>query len=310
MSIPEISCVIPAFNEAENIPCLLKELAAEFAQLARSYEVIIIDDGSRDHTAKVVTEALASYPLRLLKLSRNFGKESAITAGLAHAQGKAVIIMDADLQHPVSYIPRFLKLWGNGAKMVYAIRENRDDESFLKRKLSALFYQLMIHGSEIPVTPNALDFRLLDRQVVDALLTLPEQHRFMKGLYNWVGFEGVALPLTPANRNSGNTKFSIRGLIKFAVTGITSFSSLPLRMWTVIGGLVSLISILYALYVALKTFAFGASVPGWATITCAVFFLGGIQLISIGILGEYVGRIFDEVKRRPNYVIDTDSQQA
>lgn len=301
--LPAISCIIPALNESENLLNMIPLLHETLTPLAKSLEIIVVDDGSFDATSATTISLSKQYPAKLIRLSRNFGKEYAITAGLDFAKGDVAILMDADGQHPPSLIQEFLSHWHAGFDMVYAIRNHRKDESFLKRKLTACFYSLINYKSPIKIIPDAGDFRLLDKSVIQALKVLPERARFMKGLYAWVGFKSKAIYFEPLNRKKGHSHFNFRRYSELALTGLTSFTDLPLRISGLLGGLISACSIFYGIYIALHTLVFGATLPGWATLAVAITFLGGLQLLSIGILGEYISRIFVEVKGRPNYVI-------
>jgi len=303
---PEVSIVVPAYNEAGNIAIAIEAIGEELHSLGRSYEIIIVDDGSRDETVPEARKMMGQYPVRIVCLSRNFGKENAITAGLKNSLGKAVIIMDADLQEPISYLKTFLARWDEGFEMVFSVQEIRTGETFVKKQAVRLYYWLLNKTTSVTITPHSRDFRLMDRKVVDAICALPEHNRFMKGLYSWVGFKSLKIPITLDRRNAGVSKFKFSQLFGLAMTGLTSFSAFPLRMWTGIGFAISGISILYALFIAVKTLLFGASVAGWPTLTVAIFFLGGIQLLSIGILGEYIGRIFSEVKSRPGHIVSKE----
>ena len=299
-----ISCVVPAFNEAANLPALLTALKTQLDALSSAWEIVLIDDGSRDDTRAVLAD-YADWPgLVALHFSRNFGKEAALSAGLDYARGEVVFLLDADLQHPVEMMPRMLEAWRDGAQMVYLVRENRDDEPWWKRAGSAALYRLINFGSAVQVPADAGDFRLLDAKVVAALRQLPERNRFMKGLYAWVGFRTQALPYTPAPRLHGTTSFSGRRLLGLALTGLTAFSNMPLRLWSVFGSILALISLAYGGYVTLAYFIEQRPVAGWTTIVAGMMLFGGIQLISIGILGEYLGRVYDEVKQRPRYLLD------
>jgi len=300
---PFISCVIPAFNEAENIGRFLEALHKELLQHSTHVEMIVVNDGSRDDTAARAILASRTLPVRLIDFSRNFGKEAALTAGLHHAEGDVVILIDADFQHPIATIAEFIAQWRAGYDMAYGVRTDRNDESGLKREGVKMFYWLLDRMSSVDLPPDAGDFRLLDRSVVLALRQLPERNRFMKGLYSWVGFNSVGVPFHVHERASGETSFTFRQLWKLAITGLVSFSDAPLRMWTIIGLIVSGLSFLFAIYVVIKTMIFGADTSGWPTIVVAIMFFGGIQLISIGVLGEYIARIFNEVKQRPAYLI-------
>jgi glycosyltransferase involved in cell wall biosynthesis len=304
---PAISCVVPAYNEAENLGPLLAGLTVQLADLTDRWEVLVIDDGSRDATPAAVAPWLLAPGVRYLRLSRNFGKEAALTAGIDHAAGDVVLLMDADLQHPASLVPEMVQAWQAGADMVCAARASRADESWPKRIGTALFYRLVNHNAAVPIPVDAGDFRLMDRRVVDALKALPERNRFMKGLYAWVGFHNVIIPYVPAERLSGTSSFSLRSLSKLAFTGVTAFTNAPLRLWSALGVVVALFALAFGVWIVIEHFIYGSDVPGWATLVCGMMFFSGIQLLSIGILGEYVGRIFDEVKQRPVYLIGSQA---
>ena len=300
---PSISCVVPAYNEADNLAPLLEALTAELARLTPRWEVIVVDDGSRDATPVVMLPWLQRPGVRCLRLSRNFGKEAALTAGIDHAEGEVVVLIDADLQHPPAMIGPMLAAWREGADMVCTARASRSDESRRKRLGTWLFYRLVNASAPTPIPVDAGDFRLMDRRVVDALKSLPERNRFMKGLYAWVGFSTVVLPYTPAARHAGNSSFSMRRLSSLAFTGITAFTNAPLRLWSAAGALIALLALGFALGIVVQHFIVGHDVPGWATLVTGIAFSTGIQLLSVGILGEYIGRIFDEVKQRPVYIV-------
>jgi glycosyltransferase involved in cell wall biosynthesis len=299
--------VVPAFNEAESLPTVLAGLTETLRTLTDAWEVIVVDDGSRDATPLAIRPWLARPGVRYLRLSRNFGKEAALTAGIDHAAGEVVLLMDADGQHPVALIEPMLAAWREGADMVCAVRASRTDESFGKRLGTRLFYRVVNAGSPLRIPEDAGDFRLMDRRVVDALKALPERNRFMKGLYAWVGFETRLLPYTPTERMAGRSSFATRRLLRLAFTGITSFSTLPLRLWSGLGAVAALLALGYGTWIVLEDAIFGHPVPGWATIVVGLMFSTGVQLLSIGILGEYIGRIFDEVKQRPVYVVGSES---
>jgi glycosyltransferase involved in cell wall biosynthesis len=299
-----ISCVVPVFNEEANVEEFFKQLHLQLQALTNHYEIVAIDDGSRDQTVAIITTLPASYNIKLLCLSRNFGKENALTAGLEHCSGEVVIMIDADFQHPLATIPVFLENWANGYEMVYGVRENRDNESSVKRGFARIFYWLMAKITQIDIPNNAGDFRLLDRKVVNSINSMPERSRFMKGLYAWVGYKKIAIPFKVQDRTAGKSAWGLRRLTELAITGITSFSDIPLRVWGFIGFLISLVSIIYAIYIVTVTLLYGADLPGFPSIIVAVMFFGGIQLLSIGILGEYIARIFSEVKQRPQYIVE------
>ena len=300
---PSISCVVPAYNEAANIGALLQALTGTLDTLSPRWEVIVVDDGSTDATPLALLPWLDRPGVRYLRLSRNFGKEAALTAGIDHAQGEVVVLIDADLQHPPAMIGQMLAAWRAGADMVCTERASRADESWRKRLGTWLFYGLVNAGSSTPIPADVGDFRLMDRRVVNALKMLPERNRFMKGLYAWVGFPTVVLPYTPAPRHAGQSSFSMRGLSRLAFTGVTAFTNAPLRLWSGLGALIALAALLFSFYIVAEYFVLGNNVPGWATLATGLAFSIGVQLLSVGILGEYIGRIFDEVKQRPVYLI-------
>ncbi len=304
---PALSCIVPAFNEAANLPALLRALTQALASLTPQWEVIVVDDGSRDDTETVMQAWLREPGVRYLALSRNFGKEAALSAGLEHAQGSLVLMIDADGQHPLDLLPRMLQAWRGGADAVCAVRESRADESWAKRLGTRWFYRLVNAGSHIPIPADAGDFRLMDRRVVDALLALPERNRFLKGLYAWVGFRTEFIAYTPARRAGGRSSFSATRLLALALTGLTSFSTLPLRLWSGLGAAVAVCAMAYGGWIAIDHLINGNPVPGWPTVVVGLMFFSGVQLLSIGILGEYLGRVYDEVKRRPLYLLRSDA---
>ena len=300
---PAISCVVPAYNEAANLGVLLEALSAALDALTSQWEVIVVDDGSTDATPLAMLPWLSRPGVRYLQLSRNFGKEAALTAGIDHAGGEVVVLIDADLQHPPSMIAAMVEAWRDGADMVCTARASRSDESWRKRLGTWFFYRLVNSGSATPIPVDAGDFRLMDRRVVDALKMLPERNRFMKGLYAWVGFKTVVLPYMPAPRHAGESSFSMKRLSKLAFTGVTAFTNAPLRLWSMLGAAMASISLGFALWIVVFDFIVGHDVPGWATLVTGIAFSIGVQLLSVGILGEYIGRIFEEVKRRPVYIV-------
>ncbi|MBY0377179.1 MAG: glycosyltransferase family 2 protein [Gammaproteobacteria bacterium] len=304
-TLRQLSCIVPVYNEAKNLPQFIPQLTAECLKFAQKLDIIVIDDGSHDDTITVLKQLQQTYDLRVLIFSRNFGKEAALTAGLNHVspQSDATILIDADFQHPLACIQTFITEWQQGYEMVYGVRLHRKDRPMTLRVLSTFFYKLIDRITPIEIPHDAGDFRLLDREVVAALNQLTERERFMKGLYAWVGFSKKAIAYLPEERSQGQSSWGFKKLIELAITGITSFSNLPLRMWSIIGAVISSLSLLYALSIILDTLLNGVDLPGYATITVAITFLGGIQLLSIGILGEYIARIFTEVKQRPPYII-------
>jgi len=304
---PSISCILPAFNEGRSLPALLTQLSDELRQHFARWEIVVVNDGSSDDTEIAMLPWLHGRNVRYVSLSRNFGKEAALTAGLDRARGDVVLLMDADLQHPPALIPAMLAAWRDGGDMVYTVRKTRDEESVVKKLGTSVFYRILNASSAVEIPANAGDFRLLDRAVVDALKSLPERNRFMKGLYAWVGFRSVAVDYVPNERFAGESSFSMRGLSRLAVTGVTAFTNAPLRLWSALGAIIAIGAILGGGWFLIGHFTFGEDVPGWATLAVSTMFFSGVQLLSIGILGEYVGRIFDEVKQRPVYVVRHDS---
>ncbi|PRP71679.1 glycosyltransferase [Chromobacterium amazonense] len=300
---PLVSCIVPAYNESENIVPMLETLHRLLTQQGLRHELVVVDDGSRDDTVPKVLQASQRLPVTLIQLSRNFGKEIALTAGIDHIQGDVAVLIDGDFQHPPEMVPVFLDKWREGYDMVYSVRANRDNETLAKRAFTRVFYALLNTGAPLKIPENTQDFRVLDRCILDALRQMPERNRFMKGLYNWVGFTQLALETQTQERRAGKSSFNFRNLLGLGLTGLTAFSNMPLRIWTLVGFFISLLSIGYALWELLHTLLFGNPVSGWPTLAVAVTFLGGVQLLSIGILGEYVGRIFNEVKGRPTYLI-------
>lgn len=300
---PDLSFVIPAYNEEDNIQETIRQVAAEAEKLGKSYEIVVVDDGSKDRTYDLAAKVPLGGRCRVLRLSRNFGKEQAMCAGMAQTQGQAVVILDADLQEPISTLGQLLERFDQGYDVVYAVRAHRRDEGARKRLFTKAFYKTLSIGSECSIPADARDYRIMDRKVVDAVLSLPEKNKFMKGLFSWVGFRSCAVPIELQSRQKGLTKFGFWRLLKLALTGLTSFSDWPLRIWTAIGFVISALSIGFGVWIAVKTVFWGVDVPGFATITTAIFLLGGLQLFSIGIIGEYLSRVFSEVKNRPGYII-------
>lgn len=303
MSPPYISCVVPAYNEAGNIAEFIETLHNQLQELSDRFEIIVIDDCSADDTAAITMSIAEGFRTKLIRFSRNFGKETALSAGIDHAAGDVVVLIDADFQHPVEVIPQFLEKWREGFDMVYATQVDRDYMPTLRRKGSEFFYYMMNKVSKLELPPGAGDFRLLDRQVVEALKAMPERKRFMKGLYSWVGFKSIGVPYKVKERRAGQSQFNVRSLSSLALAGIISFSDIPLRIWSLIGFFVAFVSLIYAGWIVTETLLFGTDLGGWPTLIVAVTFLGGLQLMSIGVLGEYIAGIFNEVKQRPRYLI-------
>ncbi len=300
---PVLSIVVPAYNEQECIPALFLRLTAVLTELALEYELIFVDDGSSDTTADLLRGlAVQDCHVVVIELARNFGHQIAVSAGLDYAGGNGVIVMDADLQDVPEVLPQFVAKWQEGNDVVYAIRAKRK-ESWLKRALYAGFYRLLRRMANIDIPLDAGDFCLMDRRVVDLLKAMPERHRFLRGIRSWVGLNQVGLAYERAARQGGDSKYSFRKLMHLALDGLVSFSFLPLRMITLVGFGVSAVSILLAIFYTMKRLLVGLNPPGFATLTVALFFLSGVQLLTIGVIGEYVGRISDEVKQRPLYVV-------
>nr|WP_282959180.1 glycosyltransferase family 2 protein [Azoarcus sp. L1K30] len=300
-----LSVVIPLFNESGSLPALHARLRAVLDTMdLAGYELVFVDDGSRDTTfAEVAALGVMDPTVRGLRFARNFGKEAAMAAGLRAAIGDVIVLMDGDLQHPPELIPEMMARWHGGAQMVTAVRGSRDTDPWLRRQLSRGFYSLFRRVSEVALAEGGGDFRLFDRAVVDAINSLPERTRFMKGITSWVGFRQETVDFEPAERAAGASAWSLLRLLRYAIDGFSAFSTLPLRVWSLIGIGMAALSGTYGLWLVLRTMVWGIDVPGYASIMVAVLFMGGIQLISLGVLGEYVGRIFTEVKARPLYLV-------
>lgn len=301
---PLLSVVVPMYNESAAIDVLFATLVPLLNTIDAHWEMICVDDGSRDNTVQQVKAWHAREPrIKLVALSRNFGKETALTAGLFHASGRAVIPMDADLQDPPELLAEMVEKWRGGYKVVLATRRFRTGDGWFKRLSASWFYSLIGTLSRTDIPRNTGDFRLMDREVVDAVCQLPERTRFMKGLLSWVGFETTHIYYDRPERSAGNSKFNFRSLWALALDGVFSFTTMPLKVWTYLGAIISLVAFSYALFLIIRTLVSGSDVPGYASLMVAVLFMGGIQLMSLGIIGEYVGRIYRETKRRPLYVV-------
>jgi glycosyltransferase involved in cell wall biosynthesis len=303
---PLISVVVPVKNEERAIAPFVERVGAILDGIAtnESWEILFVDDGSTDGTLAAIIAANMREPrIRALSLSRNFGKEAALSAGLDHAGGRAVIPMDVDMQDPPEVLHQMVAKWLDGYEMVFGVRRSRDEDSFVKRLTAGLFYRAHNLVSHDKIPENAGDFRLLDRKVVEVIRKLPERNRFMKGLFAWAGFKQAAVEYDRVERETGKSKFNYWKLWTLALDGITSASTVPLRIWSYVGAVVALFALVYAGFIAIDTLAFGNAVPGYASIMTSVLFLGGVQLISLGVLGEYVGRILTETKQRPLYVV-------
>jgi glycosyltransferase involved in cell wall biosynthesis len=300
----QLSVVVPLYNESESVHSLFARLLPVLERLTIRYEVICVDDGSTDTTLPELLEYHREHPfVKILSLSRNFGKEIALSAGIDYAIGAAVIPMDGDLQDPCELITDMVEQWRKGYEVVYATRRSRETDSVMKQWTARIFYRLMGYMSEVRIPSHTGDFRLLDRRVVDALKQFPERTRFMKGLFAWVGFKQTALLYDRPCREAGQSKWSYWRLWNFAIEGVTSFSSFPLKVWSYVGGTVSLCAVLYATLIMVRTLVYGIDVPGYASLMVVILFLGGLQLITLGVIGEYLARVYYEVKGRPLYIV-------
>lgn len=302
---PRFTFVLPAFNEAMNLEPMAERLLAIGQQLGGGFEIVWVNDGSRDGTAEKLDALAAEHPeIRPLHFSRNFGHMPALTAGLEHARATgAIISLDSDGQHPPELIPEMVRRWEAGADIVQTIRRSTGDETFFKKTTSRMFYAFLNRLSSLELPAGAADFRLLDRQAADALIGLPERVRFMRGLVHWVGFQLDTLPYDAPPRMGGSSKYRLSHMLKFALSGIVSFSVRPLRMIFGLGVIALILTFLYGIYVAVKLIGGGYLVPGWASLMLVMMFLGSVQLITLGVLSEYVGRIYDETKHRPIYLV-------
>jgi polyisoprenyl-phosphate glycosyltransferase len=301
----QYSVVIPVYNEAEVLPTLYDRLTRVLNGLGEPYEIIFVNDGSADESPLLLQDLQAKDErIKFLSLSRNFGHQIAITAGLDHSTGQAVVVMDADLQDPPEVIPRLIEQWRKGYDIVFAVREKRRGEGLFKRATAALFYRILrrLTATEIPL--DAGDFRLMSRKAVETLNDIRERNRFVRGLAGWIGFRQTSVSFVRDIRHAGETKFPLKKMLRFALTGIISFSLVPLQLAGYLGFLVSSVSFFYMMYaIGLKLFT-DRVVLGWTSVMVAVLFLGGVQLLSLGIIGEYIGRIYEEVKQRPLYIVD------
>ncbi|MFO1308071.1 MAG: glycosyltransferase family 2 protein [Burkholderiales bacterium] len=301
---PVLSLVVPCYNEAAGLASFWARASDALDALGVPAEAVFVDDGSRDPTFSVLT-ALAARDarVRVVALSRNFGKEVALAAGLDHAAGDAIVPIDADLQHPPELLHELVARWREGYDVVIALRRDRATDSAARRLASDLFHRLFARVSAVPVPRGAGDFRLMARPVVDALKSMPERTRYMKGMYAWVGFRTATVDYDVAERAAGESRFGLVKLWRLALDGIVSFSALPLRMSSFLGALFALVALGYGAWLVARTLVHGVDVPGYASLMVVVLFLGGVQLLSLGVIGEYLGRVYDEVKARPLYVV-------
>ena len=301
----KVSILIPCYNEEKSLPLLYPELVKLMdGNPGYEWELMFVNDGSTDDTLHEL-QRLRQQDGRVnyVDLSRNFGKEAAMLAGFDYVTGDAVVILDADLQHPPTLITDMIKYWDQGYDDVYAKRSTRGKESWLRRRLSLLFYRILQQSSRFDVLPNVGDFRLLDRKCINALKKMRESERYTKGMYGWIGFKKKELEFQQGDRLAGKSSWSFRRLFSLALDGITSFTNVPLRVSTIVGFIVSLCAFLYMIYVFIKALIWGDPVQGYPTLVILVLFLGGIQLLSLGVIGEYIGRIYNETKNRPNYIV-------
>ncbi len=308
-----VSIVTPFYNEAGMVAIYFARLGEVLRPLSDriEFEFVCVNDGSRDATLRELQATVPPFGrLVLVDLSRNFGKEAALSAGLDFATGDAIVPMDADLQDPPELVPQMIARWLEGTPVVLAVREDRSADSWLKRSTSAAFYAVHNRLADTPIPPNAGDFRLIDRSVADVVRALPERQRFMKGLLSWAGFPAETLAYRRPPRASGRTKWNYAKLMNLAIEGITSFSTAPLRVSTVIGALFAVAAMIYGGFIMVRTIVFGVDLPGYASVFVAVVFMGGVQLLSLGVLGEYVGRIYMESKQRPVYVVRAVVERA
>ncbi|MBR3014758.1 MAG: glycosyltransferase family 2 protein [Bacteroidaceae bacterium] len=302
----KVTILIPCYNEEASLPALHSALVSMMDQNdGYDWEILMINDGSKDHTLSMIKEFRRSdHRFAYVDLSRNFGKEAAMLAGFDYAKGDCMVIMDADLQHPPSLIPEMLKYWEDGFEDVYAKRINRGKETWMRKQLSLLYYKMLQHTTRVEILQNVGDFRLLDRKCIDVLKQMRETERYTKGMFCWIGFKKKEIQFEQGDRVAGKSSWSFGKLFNLAIEGITSFTTAPLRISTLLGFVVSIFALLYMVYIIAKTLIWGEPVQGFPTLMIAILFLGGVQLISLGIIGEYIGRIFNETKKRPVYIVN------
>jgi glycosyltransferase involved in cell wall biosynthesis len=301
---PTLSIVVPMYNEAANVDRLFARLVPAVERLGLSFEIVCVDDGSRDRTRDMLIAARSRDPrVKIVALSRNFGKEIALAAGIRYASGAAVVPIDADLQHPPEVIGQFVEKWREGYEVVYAVRRSRGGEPWPRRIFARAFYWVFDRLSSTTIPREAGDFRLLDRRVVDVLNLMPERSRFMKGLFAWVGFRQIGIMYDVERRQGGASTFNLRALARFAFTGISAFSNVPLTIAGYAGAVIAIVALLSGAYFILEAMVLGIDVPGYPSLIVTILFFGGVQLLTLGIIGSYLGRVYEEVKRRPLYVV-------
>lgn len=305
-SVPDLSVIVSMYNEEDSLKSFFTEIQKVLNSLKKySYEIVCIDDGSTDKTFSLLMQyAKKDEQIKVIKFSRNFGKEYGMMAGLKYCRGRAAIPIDVDLQDPPELIERFVEKWEQGYDMVYGIRKDRQSDTFLKRMTAKMFYKIYNLMTRSPIPYNAGDYRLLDRKVINAILSLRENNIFMKGIFGWTGFKSVGIKYTRQKRVAGESKWNYWKLWNFALDGITASTTLPLRIWSYLGTLLAMSGMAYALYIIIRTIIKGIDVPGYASLLVFILVLGGIQMIILGIIGEYIGRIFMEVKNRPLYIVE------
>ena len=304
MTSPVLSIVAPAYNEEGNIHAFISAIVPQLESLGESFELIFVNDGSRDNTLGLLAAAASQDArIKVVSLARNFGKDVALTAGLAHTRGQAVIPIDCDLQHPPELIRAFVAKWREGYEMVYGVRSKRDEEGVLRRLASRTYYRAMRWVTTVEIPPNAGDFRLIDRKIVDVINSMPERHRFMKGIFAWPGFSSAPVEFQANVRANDRSRWSFFKLWRFALDGLFSFSTAPLKVWTYVGLLSALGAFVYLVITLIQVLYFGIDVPGYASLLIVMLFFNGLLLVSNGIQGEYIGRVFEEVKGRPLYVV-------
>lgn len=305
-SVPDLSIIVSMYNEEDSLKSFFVEIKKVLDSLTKySYEIVCIDDGSTDKTFLLLTQyAKKDERIKVIKFSRNFGKEYGMMAGLKYCRGRAAIPMDVDLQDPPELIERFVEKWEEGYDMVYGIRKDRQSDTFLKRMTAKMFYKIYNLMTRSPIPYNAGDYRLLDRKVINAILSLRENNIFMKGIFGWTGFKSVGIKYTRQKRVAGESKWNYWKLWNFALDGITASTTLPLRIWSYLGTILATSGMVYALYIIIRTIIKGIDVPGYASLLVFILVLGGLQMIILGIIGEYIGRIFMEVKNRPLYIVE------